>query len=210
MVFDADAQLERITRSQAAVHILARIRLAIANYRTERSANSLLFSGLIALAATAGLAVALAILVWLRRRVESLMHRRLQKRMSHLKPEHAALAGTDNVWKALGAVLRGLGWLTQLVVIVMFTQFLLGLFPWTRGAANQLLGYLIDPVRIIVRGIIRFIPNFIFLAILALILGQDHLQQFYVIGIIALWIAMITATVSGIDYYLRYARATTA
>jgi len=31
-----------------------------------------------------------------------------------------------------------------------------------------------------------------------------------VIGIIALWIAMITATVSGIDYYLRYARATTA
>jgi|SRR5262245_35388470 len=48
------------------------------------------------------------------------------------------------------------------------------------------------------------------IAILALILGQDHLQQFYVIGIIALWIAMITATVSGIDYYLRYARATTA
>jgi len=43
-------------------------------------------------------------------------------------------------------------------------------------------------------------------AILALILGQDHLQQFYVIGTIALWIAMLTATVSGIDYYRRFAR----
>ena len=45
------------------------------------------------------------------------------------------------------------------------------------------------------------------IAILALILGQDHLQQFAVIGTIALWVAMLTATVSGIDYYRRYARA---
>jgi CDP-diacylglycerol--glycerol-3-phosphate 3-phosphatidyltransferase len=44
-------------------------------------------------------------------------------------------------------------------------------------------------------------------AILALILGQEHLQQFYVIGTIALWIAMLTATVSGIDYYRRFTRS---
>ena len=44
-------------------------------------------------------------------------------------------------------------------------------------------------------------------AILALILGQDHLQQFYVIGMIALWIAMLTATISGIDYYRRFAQS---
>ncbi len=43
-------------------------------------------------------------------------------------------------------------------------------------------------------------------AILALILGQEHLQQFYVIGMVALWIAMLTATISGIDYYRRFAQ----
>jgi len=43
-------------------------------------------------------------------------------------------------------------------------------------------------------------------AILALILGQDHLQQFYVIGTVALWVAMLTATISGVDYYRRFAR----
>jgi len=46
------------------------------------------------------------------------------------------------------------------------------------------------------------------IAILALILGQETLQPFYVIGTIALWIAMLTATVSGIDYYRRFLRAT--
>jgi CDP-diacylglycerol--glycerol-3-phosphate 3-phosphatidyltransferase len=45
------------------------------------------------------------------------------------------------------------------------------------------------------------------IAILALILGQDHLQQFYVIGTIALWIAMLTATISGIEYYRRFAQS---
>jgi CDP-diacylglycerol--glycerol-3-phosphate 3-phosphatidyltransferase len=43
-------------------------------------------------------------------------------------------------------------------------------------------------------------------AILALILGRDHLQQFYVIGTIALWVAVVTAVVSGVDYYRRYLR----
>ena len=41
-------------------------------------------------------------------------------------------------------------------------------------------------------------------AILALILGQDHLQQFFVLGQIALWVAVITAVASGLDYYRKF------
>jgi CDP-diacylglycerol--glycerol-3-phosphate 3-phosphatidyltransferase len=47
-------------------------------------------------------------------------------------------------------------------------------------------------------------------AILALILGRDHLQQFAVLGTIALWVALITAVVSGIDYYIKYTRGQSA
>ena len=41
-------------------------------------------------------------------------------------------------------------------------------------------------------------------AILLLILGNDHLQMFFVLGPIALWFALITAVVSGVDYYRRF------
>jgi CDP-diacylglycerol--glycerol-3-phosphate 3-phosphatidyltransferase len=41
-------------------------------------------------------------------------------------------------------------------------------------------------------------------AILALILGRDHLQQFFVLGTVALWVAVLTAVVSGIDYYRKF------
>lgn len=38
-------------------------------------------------------------------------------------------------------------------------------------------------------------------AILLLILGRDHLQQFFVLGTVALWVAVIAAVVSGVAYY---------
>ncbi|HEY2435111.1 MAG TPA: CDP-diacylglycerol--glycerol-3-phosphate 3-phosphatidyltransferase [Vicinamibacterales bacterium] len=44
------------------------------------------------------------------------------------------------------------------------------------------------------------------IAILALILSQDHLQQFYVVGTVALWVALVTATISGVDYYRKFVR----
>lgn len=41
-------------------------------------------------------------------------------------------------------------------------------------------------------------------AILALILGKDHLQGFFVIGQVALWVVVIAALVSAADYFRRF------
>jgi len=41
-------------------------------------------------------------------------------------------------------------------------------------------------------------------AILVLILGQDHLQGFVVIGNYALWVAAVTAVISGVGYSRRF------
>lgn len=41
-------------------------------------------------------------------------------------------------------------------------------------------------------------------AILLLILGRDHLQGFFVLGRIALWVVVAAAVVSGLDYYRRF------
>jgi CDP-diacylglycerol--glycerol-3-phosphate 3-phosphatidyltransferase len=48
------------------------------------------------------------------------------------------------------------------------------------------------------------------IAVLLLILvgaGRDLIPRFFVPGTIALWIAMVTAVVSGVDYYRRFARS---
>ena len=50
-------------------------------------------------------------------------------------------------------------------------------------------------------GKIKMVPQVV--AILALILGQDHLHRFFVLGTVALWVAVVTAVVSAVDYYRR-------
>ena len=46
-------------------------------------------------------------------------------------------------------------------------------------------------------------------AILALILGRDHLGVFFVLGTAALWLAVLTAVASAIDYYRRVSHVLT-
>jgi CDP-diacylglycerol---glycerol-3-phosphate 3-phosphatidyltransferase len=41
-------------------------------------------------------------------------------------------------------------------------------------------------------------------AILLLILGDHHLKQFFILGEIALWVAVVAAVVSAVDYYRRF------
>jgi len=42
------------------------------------------------------------------------------------------------------------------------------------------------------------------IAILLLILGREYLQQFFILGQIALWVVVVTALVSAADYYRRF------
>jgi len=86
-------------------------------------------------------------------------------------------------------------WMVAVILIREFAVTLLRSFAYGKGIVISA-----SPL-----GKLKMLAEVI--AILALILGQDHLQQFAVIGTIALWVAMVTATVSGIDYYRRYARA---
>jgi len=44
-------------------------------------------------------------------------------------------------------------------------------------------------------------------AILLLILGRDHLQGFFVLGQVALWVVLVAAVFSAVDYYRRFSRA---
>jgi CDP-diacylglycerol---glycerol-3-phosphate 3-phosphatidyltransferase len=43
-------------------------------------------------------------------------------------------------------------------------------------------------------------------AILAMILGRDRLGPLSVVGILALWVAVVTAVVSAVDYYRKFTR----
>jgi CDP-diacylglycerol--glycerol-3-phosphate 3-phosphatidyltransferase len=83
-------------------------------------------------------------------------------------------------------------WMVAILLGRDFAVTALRSFAYTRGVSMPA-----SPL-----GKIKMVAQIV--AILALILGTEHLQRFAVIGEIALWVALVTALVSAADYFRRF------
>jgi len=166
LVTESDARMEGVARKVLAAAFVARIRDAIAEYRQMRSREGLIRSGSSALGATAVFALLVALVVVLGRRLQSRLEARYQARIHSVGIQSFQIVRAERIWGALVNILRTLRALAVLVVAFVYLEYVLGLFPWTRGTGNQLFGYVLDPLGVIGKGIAGQIPNLMFLAIL--------------------------------------------
>jgi CDP-diacylglycerol--glycerol-3-phosphate 3-phosphatidyltransferase len=83
-------------------------------------------------------------------------------------------------------------WMVAILLGRDFAVTALRSFLYTRGVAMPA-----SPL-----GKIKMVAQIV--AILALILGTEHLQRFAVIGEIALWVAVVASLVSAADYFRRF------
>jgi CDP-diacylglycerol--glycerol-3-phosphate 3-phosphatidyltransferase len=83
-------------------------------------------------------------------------------------------------------------WMVAIILGRDFAVTALRSFAYTRGVAMPA-----SPL-----GKIKMVAQIV--AILALILGKEHLQDFVVIGNVALWVSLVTALVSAADYFRRF------
>jgi small-conductance mechanosensitive channel len=166
VVVDADAQRESTNRSVLAQAFQMRITEAIRDYRRDRSAASLAHSGLLALIAT----VAFIVLFWIGLRfmrwLNVFLERRVKRRLRGLEEQSLRIVNATHLWRLLSG-LRSVTWTVAiLIAIVAYLDFLLQLFPWTRGFGYQLLALLTDPLRTIGQGMLAAIPKLLILAII--------------------------------------------
>jgi small-conductance mechanosensitive channel len=165
-ITEADARLERLDRQTLAHAALARIGETVRNYRRDRGAERLARSGLFALAAT----VALLVLLWIgaraMRRLDTFLERRIKGRLAGLEVKSLRIVNAAQLWRMLHG-LRSLLWTgTVLMAIVLYLNFLLQLFPWTRWFGLRLFALLLDPLSTLGSSLLGAIPNLVFLAIL--------------------------------------------
>ena len=165
-VYDSDARLEGVSRQVLALADIERIRLAIADYRHARRPTILLQGGLYALGATAVLAAAVAFVIWLMRRLTALLERRVQRYVQSLEAKSFQIVRAEHIWGTLRGGLRALRILVILVIALLYLDFVLNQFVWTRPLANHLLEVVIGPLTTMGQDIVAHIPNLIFLVIL--------------------------------------------
>jgi small-conductance mechanosensitive channel len=162
----ADAHLEQVGPMALATAHLARIRQAIAEYREARSPAALKRGAVNALMATFVFAVAIVAFLWVWRRAGLVMTRRLQPHIHSIGFQSFTLLRADSIARVVRNSFRALRAVVLLTVILIYTSFEFAQFPWTRRLSGNVGAFLLDPLRVIGRGIIEAIPSLIFLTVL--------------------------------------------
>ena len=194
-VFDADAALENIARQPLALLYRTRIAEAITTYRHDRSPRALLIGTGHAVAAT----LFTAFLVWgIRRtfqRLRDLTERRFKARIQGLQFQSFQIVQAERLWAGVQTAQRTVYVLLLLAVALVYLEYVLSLFPWTKPTSLTLFAMLLNPIRQMAAAVLDAVPNLVFLAILILVVryGLQMMRLFF--G----GIARGTITLSGFD-----------
>lgn len=168
-VFDADAKMENLERKVLAAVYLEKIRETIIDYRQARTPGALLKGALYITLAT----FAFLFFLWsgrhVVRRFDAILERRLSAKLEGLESQSFQIIRADQLWITLKGTLNFL-WLAGSVLTgLWYLDFVFSMMPWTRKIAGHLFILLTEPLKIIARGIVEFIPDLAFLFILAFV-----------------------------------------
>ncbi len=168
-VLDEDARLEAVDRRTLAQVYRTRIAEAVEAYRSARQPRLLWRHALYALGAT----LALLVVGYVGRRVVGVLRRGLDRRyrtrVQDVQIQAFQILTAERIWWFLAKLLNLASAVAVVAMVYVYLEYVLGLFPWTRGLSRGLLTIAIDPVRTIAAGLIAVIPKLVFLAILFLV-----------------------------------------
>ncbi len=168
-VVDKDAEIEGVPRQLLAEVYQRKISEAIKAYRQGRSPERLAQASLYTIGAT----VLLLAVLWLgrsvHRRIDAAMERRYKSKIHGLEIQSFEIVRAERIWGGLQGLVRWSWIILALSVAYLYLHFVLGLFPWTRALAGDLLGFVVNPLRTMGAAFIDIIPNIAFIAILIVI-----------------------------------------
>jgi small-conductance mechanosensitive channel len=168
-VVDADAQLEGVRRQVLAEVYRGRVAEAVEKFRHDREGAVLWPNA----ARAVGALLALALVLWLGRQglrlIRATLDRRYRSRIRTVQLGTVEIVRAEHLWQGLHRALGFVATLIALVAAYLCIDYVLLLFPWTRALGNNLSTILLGPLATLGAGVLRFIPDLVFLVILALL-----------------------------------------
>lgn len=165
-VFDSDAALEGISRNSLVFGAKTRIIKAINTYRYERSYDVLLKNILYGSGAILFCIVLIFIIQFVMKKINLLLESRLKERIDALELKSFQLIRSNQILVSISGLVRFLKFVLMLAVIFVGTQYILGLFPWTRFISVSLIQIFVKPFSDFGLAIVNFIPSLAFLIVI--------------------------------------------
>jgi small-conductance mechanosensitive channel len=168
-VLDADAQLEGVNRQVLAAAYRGRVAESIERFRDDREGGVVARNLGKALAAT----FAMLLAFWLGTRTLRLLRRtldgRYRSKIHDLRFHTIEIVRAEPLWRGIHRALGTIALVLAVLAGYLYLNYVLLLFPWTRTLGNQLSAMLLGPLATLGKGAIGFVPDFVFLVVLAVL-----------------------------------------
>jgi len=168
-VFDRDAAAEGVTRQALATRFAEAIRAAIEAHNVAFSFRSLLFGAIYAAVATAVLLAILFGYRYLFSRLYPRLRALRETRIRSVRIQSFEILHADRIVWLLVTLARWFRILTTALLVYIWMLYVLSLFPWTRGIAEAILGYILDPLKAFGAAVLASLPDLFVLAVIVFI-----------------------------------------
>lgn len=165
-IFDADAEIEGVDRKLLAEMVRDNIIKSINDYRYERSSQLLIKRIIYAVVATLLLIVILFLLKLFSKRINDFLESKLKSKIEGLETQSFSLIQAKQLWTGLKGFINTVKFFLIVLLILIYINFVLGLFPLTRPIAKEIFSLIFEPLGLIGRSILSALPNIAFLVIL--------------------------------------------
>jgi len=168
-VLDADAELEGLTRQLVAEAYRNHVAEAITEFRRDREASTLWKDFYRAAIATLGFLLLVELDRRTLRRVRGAVTTRYRSKVQDVRFNTLEIVRGEQIWNVVQHAVRIVAVLVALVAAYVYLNYVLVLFPWTRALGRSLTNILVQPLKTLATGFLAFIPDLVFLIILAVI-----------------------------------------
>lgn len=165
-VHDVDGSWEQIDKSILAQIFTEKIRVAIIEYREARSRPVLLKRSLYALGALIILAVILFVFIRLIRKMNTVFQNRIKARVESVENISHKLISSGQLWKSIHVFTKTLKIFVIIVIVAVFLNYILSLFPWTSGITAYTIQLFTNPIIAAGKSFVQFLPSLAFLIII--------------------------------------------
>ena len=168
-VTNLDAKLAGTSRQELGKEYAGRIRSALSALRHEYSLKSLILGGVYAVIATAVLMLIFRLFGFAFPKLYKKLHSWRGTLIPSLRIQKFELLPADRIANFAIGVAKLLRFVLILVALYFYASLVLGFFPWTRGYAQILIGYVLAPLKIVGDAFVAYLPNVFFIAVIVLV-----------------------------------------
>jgi small-conductance mechanosensitive channel len=168
-ITDSDAASAGLTRLELANLDLRKIKVAVDKEISRTSLKSILISILLSILATVIFIILLKLLSVLKRKLSVKVESWRGTRIRAIKIQKIEFLSANQITDFIKGMIRLLRIAAVIILFYLYLPIVFSFFPWTRGLAITIFGYILDPLKKVGQSLIAFLPDLFMIVVIFIV-----------------------------------------